>query len=131
MENDLCAIVEAWHQLPTPRSPRSPSSPSKTSSAPRFAHWPTAGSRDLIGASAAADRWSRIELEELGRRHARDSFDLAEVQARLGGTDWIDGTEFAAYGFGEHEVAPLRMWAQAWVDDIAERLLEGETSPEH
>jgi predicted nucleotidyltransferase component of viral defense system len=32
--------------------------------------------RDLVDVQAAADRWSHIELEELGRRHARDSFDL-------------------------------------------------------
>lgn len=38
--------------------------------------------RDLIDVRAAADRWSHVELEELGRRHARDSFDLTELEAR-------------------------------------------------
>ncbi len=32
--------------------------------------------RDLIDVRAAADRWSHTELEELGGRHARDTFDL-------------------------------------------------------
>ncbi|MFE1538977.1 nucleotidyl transferase AbiEii/AbiGii toxin family protein [Streptomyces microflavus] len=83
--------------------------------------------RDLIDVRAAADRWSHVELEELGRRHARESFDLAELQARLGGADWIDDTEFAAYGLGEQEITALRLWAQEWAHDIAERLLEGES----
>ncbi|MGW1206511.1 nucleotidyl transferase AbiEii/AbiGii toxin family protein [Streptomyces cyaneofuscatus] len=81
--------------------------------------------RDLIDVRAAVDRWSHVELEELGRRHARDSFDLAELQVRLDGTDWIDDAEFAAYGLGEQEIAALRLWAQEWSHDIAERLLEG------
>jgi len=85
--------------------------------------------RDLIDVRAAVDRWSHIELEELGRRHARESFDLAELQARLGGTDWIDDTEFAAYGLHEQEITALRWWAQEWAHDIAERLLEGEAPP--
>ncbi len=57
--------------------------------------------RDLIDVQAAANRWSHIDLEELGRRHARDSFDLSELQARLMGADWIDDTEFAAYGLDD------------------------------
>lgn len=68
--------------------------------------------RDLIDVRAAVDRWSHIELEEFGWRPARDSFDLAELQARLRGTDWIDDTEFAAYGLGEQEIAALRLWAR-------------------
>ncbi|MEV4450060.1 nucleotidyl transferase AbiEii/AbiGii toxin family protein [Streptomyces mirabilis] len=86
--------------------------------------------RDLVDVQAAADRWSHIELEELGRRHARDSFDLCELQARLGGADWIDDTEFAAYGLDEPAVTELRRWAQSWADDIGERLQELETPPE-
>ncbi|MGW3626520.1 nucleotidyl transferase AbiEii/AbiGii toxin family protein [Streptomyces sp. NPDC000880] len=82
--------------------------------------------RDLIDVRAAADRWSHTELEELGRRHARDSFDLTDLQARLGGADWIDDTEFAAYGLDEHSITTLRQWAQTWADDIAERLQELE-----
>ncbi|MFF1711114.1 nucleotidyl transferase AbiEii/AbiGii toxin family protein [Streptomyces sp. NPDC058268] len=82
--------------------------------------------RDLIDVRAAADRWSPPELEELGRRHARDAFDLTDLQARLAGADWIDDTEFAAYGLSEQAITGLRRWAQEWADDIAERLLELE-----
>lgn len=82
--------------------------------------------RDLIDVRPAADRWSRVELEGLGRRHARDSFDLTDLQARLGGSDWIDDSEFAAYGLDESSIAALRSWAQEWSDDIAERLVETE-----
>lgn len=77
---------------------------------------------------AAASRWSSLELEALGRRHARDSFDLSELQARLGGADWIDDTEFAAYGLDEQAITDLRQWAQIWADDIGERLHEAEAS---
>ncbi|WP_405596929.1 nucleotidyl transferase AbiEii/AbiGii toxin family protein [Streptomyces sp. NBC_01410] len=80
--------------------------------------------RDLIDVRAATDRWSRTELEELGRRHARDSFDLGDLQARLAGADWIDDTEFVAYGLDERAITELRRWAQEWADDIAERLQE-------
>ncbi|WP_406225290.1 nucleotidyl transferase AbiEii/AbiGii toxin family protein [Streptomyces anulatus] len=86
--------------------------------------------RDLIDVQAAANRWSHAELEELGRRHARDSFDLSELQARLGGADWIDDTEFAAYGLDEQAITGLRQWAQAWGDDIGERLQELEVPHE-
>ncbi|MFD7445685.1 nucleotidyl transferase AbiEii/AbiGii toxin family protein [Streptomyces sp. NPDC059909] len=82
--------------------------------------------RDLIDVRAAADRWSHIELEELGRRHARDTFDLTDLQARLSGADWIDDTEFAAYGLDDDTITELRRWAQTWSDDIAERLQELE-----
>ncbi|WP_137988396.1 nucleotidyl transferase AbiEii/AbiGii toxin family protein [Streptomyces vilmorinianum] len=83
--------------------------------------------RDLIDVRAATDRWSHIELEELGRRHARDSFDLSDLQARLAGADWIDDTEFAAYGLDDQQTIELRRWAQEWADDIAERLQEAES----
>ncbi|MFF2007511.1 nucleotidyl transferase AbiEii/AbiGii toxin family protein [Streptomyces sp. NPDC058195] len=86
--------------------------------------------RDLIDVRAAADRWSRIELEELGRRHARDSFELSDLQSRLAGADWIDDTEFAAYGLDNHQTIELRQWAQEWTDDIAERLQEAEDPPD-
>ncbi|MEU4178341.1 nucleotidyl transferase AbiEii/AbiGii toxin family protein [Streptomyces sp. NPDC026589] len=86
--------------------------------------------RDLIDVKAAANRWSHAELEELGRRHTRDSFDLDELQARLGGVDWIDDTEFAAYGLDEQAITGLRRWAQAWATDIGERLQELETPHE-
>ncbi|MFF7443490.1 nucleotidyl transferase AbiEii/AbiGii toxin family protein [Streptomyces sp. NPDC008122] len=86
--------------------------------------------RDLIDVRAAADRWSHAELEELGRRHARDGFDLSDLQARLAGADWIDDTEFAAYGLDDHQTIELRQWAQEWADDIAERLQEAEGPPD-
>lgn len=86
--------------------------------------------RDLIDVQAAANRWSHAELEELGRRHARDSFDLSELQARLGGADWIDDTEFAAYGLDQEEITGLRQWAQTWADDIGDRLHELASPPE-
>ncbi|GAA0660464.1 hypothetical protein GCM10010193_09280 [Kitasatospora atroaurantiaca] len=85
--------------------------------------------RDLIDVHAAADRWSHAELEELGRRHAREEFDLTELQARLARADWIDDAEFAAAGLDPAATAALRAWAQSWVDDIAERLME-ETPPD-
>ncbi|WP_328769544.1 nucleotidyl transferase AbiEii/AbiGii toxin family protein [Streptomyces sp. NBC_00286] len=80
--------------------------------------------RDLVDVRAAADRWSRPELEELGRRHAPDTFDLSDLQARLVGTEWIDDREFAAYGVDDEAISNLRRWAQEWADDIAERLME-------
>ncbi|MEV6777696.1 nucleotidyl transferase AbiEii/AbiGii toxin family protein [Streptomyces syringium] len=84
--------------------------------------------RDLIDVRAAADRWSHTELEELGCRHARATFDLSDLQARLVGADWIDDTEFAAYGLDDDQIAELRRWAQIWADNIAGRLhdVEGE-----
>ncbi|MEU0701501.1 MULTISPECIES: nucleotidyl transferase AbiEii/AbiGii toxin family protein [Streptomyces] len=85
--------------------------------------------RDLVDVRAAVGHWSYVELEELGRRHAPDSFDLVELQARLEGADWVDDAEFAAYGLGEGDVPVLRSWAQAWANDIAERLLEEGTPP--
>ncbi|MFD3331492.1 nucleotidyl transferase AbiEii/AbiGii toxin family protein [Streptomyces sp. NPDC058700] len=86
--------------------------------------------RDLIDVRAATDRWSHIELEELGRRHARDSFDLSDLQARLAGADWIDDTEFEAYGLDDQQTIELRRWAQEWADDIADRLQEAESPPD-
>ncbi|KJY43641.1 hypothetical protein VR41_02330 [Streptomyces sp. NRRL B-1568] len=80
--------------------------------------------RDLIDIRAAGAHWSRIELEQHGRRHARDDFDLTDLQARLCGAEWIDDREFAAYGLDEAAVADLRRWAQQWADDIGERLAE-------
>ncbi|MFF7184942.1 nucleotidyl transferase AbiEii/AbiGii toxin family protein [Streptomyces sp. NPDC008222] len=86
--------------------------------------------RDLIDVHAASDRWSRAELEELGRRHARDTFDLTDLQARLTGVEWVDDMAFAAYGVGGDALAELRRWAQEWADDIAERLAEEEPPEE-
>ncbi|MFF7726021.1 hypothetical protein [Streptomyces sp. NPDC008001] len=81
--------------------------------------------RDLVDVRAASGTWSHVELEELGRRHAGDAgFDLTDLQARLAGAEWIADSEFAAYGLDETGRAELLRWAEAWVDDIAERLME-------
>ncbi|MEU9351615.1 nucleotidyl transferase AbiEii/AbiGii toxin family protein [Streptomyces griseoloalbus] len=82
--------------------------------------------RDLVDVHAASRRWSHPELEELGRRHAPDTFDLAELQSRLTGTEWLDDAGFRAHGLDAPAIEDLRRWAQAWADDIAERLVEGE-----
>lgn len=86
--------------------------------------------RDLVDVHAASARWSHPELEELGRRHAPDTFDLSDLQARLTGTDWIDDRAFTVHGLEVSAVAGLRRWAQEWADDIAERLIEGEAPDE-
>ena len=80
--------------------------------------------RDLIDVHAASEHWSHPELEELGRRHAPDTFDLTDLQARLTGAEWLDDREFAVHGLDDRAIAALRRWAQEWADDIAERLLE-------
>lgn len=82
--------------------------------------------RDLLIVHAAADRWTLPDLEDLGRRHARDTFDLTDLQSRLTGTDWIDDREFAVCGLDDEAIAALRRWAQSWADDIAERLIEAQ-----
>jgi len=82
--------------------------------------------RDVVHVHAVSSRWSRPELEELARRHAPDTFDLTDLQARLTGTDWLDDRAFVAEGAEPEAVAGLRRWAQEWADDIAERLIEGE-----
>ncbi|MBL1109614.1 hypothetical protein JK361_34400 [Streptomyces sp. 5-8] len=85
---------------------------------------------DLIDARAAAARFSLPDLEELGRRHAHDPFDLPTLQSRLTGTDFYSDRDFVRYGLSEQEVTALRAWAQHWSDDIAERLLEDGASPD-
>ncbi|MFI5684439.1 nucleotidyl transferase AbiEii/AbiGii toxin family protein [Streptomyces sp. NPDC051636] len=85
---------------------------------------------DLIDARAAADRFSLPRLEELGRRHAHDPFDLPTLQSRLTGTDFYADQEFLRYGLDEPQISALRAWAQHWSDDIAERLLEDGASPD-
>ncbi|MGX2995292.1 nucleotidyl transferase AbiEii/AbiGii toxin family protein [Streptomyces sp. JNUCC 64] len=81
--------------------------------------------RDLVHVHAVADRWSRLDLEELGRRHAPDTFDPRDLQARLAGVEWMDEWEFRAYGLDRAARTALRAWAQEWGDEIAERLVEG------
>ncbi|ARP71096.1 hypothetical protein LK07_16390 [Streptomyces pluripotens] len=85
---------------------------------------------DLIDARAAASRFSLPDLEELGRRHAHDPFDLPTLQSRLTGTDFYADADFLRYGLTEPQVTALRAWAQHWSDDIAERLLEDGASPD-
>ncbi|MEV6777686.1 nucleotidyl transferase AbiEii/AbiGii toxin family protein [Streptomyces syringium] len=80
--------------------------------------------RDLVDVWSGSDRWSYAGLEEWGRRHGRDAFDPADLQARLERSEWIDDREFAAYGLDDAATAALRRWAQLWADDIAERLME-------
>ncbi|OYP16630.1 hypothetical protein CFC35_20725 [Streptomyces sp. FBKL.4005] len=85
---------------------------------------------DLIDAQACAARFSLPDLEELGRRHAHDPFDLPTLQSRLTGTDFYSDGDFLRYGLDEAGVVALRAWAQHWSDDIAERLLEDGASPD-
>ncbi|MFE9358620.1 nucleotidyl transferase AbiEii/AbiGii toxin family protein [Streptomyces olivaceoviridis] len=85
---------------------------------------------DLIDAQAAAARFPLTALEELGRRHAHDPFDLPTLQSRLTGTDFYSDRDFLRHGLDEAAVAALRAWAQHWSDDIAERLLEEGASPD-
>ncbi|MFD8525104.1 nucleotidyl transferase AbiEii/AbiGii toxin family protein [Streptomyces capillispiralis] len=86
--------------------------------------------RDLVDVHAASRWWSHPELEELGRRHAPDTFDLTELESRLTGTEWLDDAGFRAHGLDAPAIEELRRWAQAWADDIAERLVEGEDPEE-
>lgn len=86
--------------------------------------------RELVDVRAGAEYWTAPELEELGRRHARDLFDLADLQSRLAAVELIDDRDFAALGLDEPDIVALRRWAQEWADDIAERLVEGEAPPQ-
>ena len=79
-------------------------------------------SRDLIDIHAASQLYSNTELESLGRRHAWDEqFSLSELKARLDGAEWYDDLAFAEYGLSAEQITDLRMWAQAWADDILRR----------
>lgn len=82
--------------------------------------------RDLADVYLAAAHWSYPDLEELGRRHAWDEFDLADLQSRLEATELLDDREFVAAGLEAESVPVLRRWVRAWAGDIAERLLEEE-----
>ncbi|MEU2712902.1 hypothetical protein [Streptomyces sp. NPDC007205] len=85
---------------------------------------------DLVDAQTTAARFSFPDLEELGRRHAHDPFDLTTLQSRLTGTDFYSDADFRRYGLTEEQVTGVRAWAQRWSDDIAERLLEDGASPD-
>ncbi|MET9835994.1 hypothetical protein ABZ078_43490 [Streptomyces sp. NPDC006385] len=82
--------------------------------------------RDVVDVRLAAPDRSFPDLEELGRRHAWDEFDLADLQSRLEATELLDDREFTAGGLPEDALPALRRWVRAWADDIAERLLEEE-----
>jgi hypothetical protein len=78
--------------------------------------------RDLIDVRAASNLRPTAELENLGRRLARDEFSLEGLAARLDGAKWFDDEEFLAYGLSPEDVADLHRWAQKWCDDIRRRL---------
>ncbi|MFB8756561.1 hypothetical protein [Streptomyces nigra] len=82
--------------------------------------------RDVVDVYLTAPGWTFPDLEEQGRRHAWDAFDLADLQSRLEATDLLDDREFTARGLPEDAAPALRRWIRAWADDIAERLLEEE-----
>ncbi|MFJ7166432.1 nucleotidyl transferase AbiEii/AbiGii toxin family protein [Streptomyces globosus] len=87
--------------------------------------------RDLIDVHAASRHRTTADLERLGERHARDEFHLHDLRDRLAGADWVDDTEFAAYGLTEAETAELRTWAQRWVGDLDKRLHVQPADPDH
>ena len=82
---------------------------------------------DLVDVRALAPDRSFPDLEELGRRHAWDAFDLSDLQSRLESTELLGDAEFAAHGLDDEAVTALRHWSRAWATDIAERLLEAES----
>jgi hypothetical protein len=54
--------------------------------------------RDIIDVHAAAASHTLQDLERLGERHGRGEFRLQDLRERLGGAEWFDDDEFAAYG---------------------------------
>ncbi|WP_306321189.1 MULTISPECIES: nucleotidyl transferase AbiEii/AbiGii toxin family protein [unclassified Streptomyces] len=80
--------------------------------------------RDLIDAYAAGQRWTNEDLEAFGRKHAREYLDLEGLHEHLVGAEWFDDVHFEAYGLDTPTIHALRTWAQAWADDLAERLHE-------
>ncbi|MDI6517689.1 nucleotidyl transferase AbiEii/AbiGii toxin family protein [Streptomyces coelicoflavus] len=79
--------------------------------------------RDALDVFAASRRWTTTDLEEFGRRHARDRFDLEALQTRLTAVAWIDDAEFEAYGTSPELIDELMSWAQEWADDLGRRLI--------
>lgn len=77
--------------------------------------------RDLIDVHAAARHATIHDLETLGRRHARNDFDLHDLRDRLVGTDWYEDEEFAAYGYTPDQTTALRTWALEWATDLDTR----------
>lgn len=85
--------------------------------------------RDLIDVFAASLRWSTVDLEEFGRRHARGRFEREDLQASLTGAEWTDDEAFAAYGLDDSTISALRAWAVDWADALATLLLEESEEP--
>ncbi|MER5199840.1 nucleotidyl transferase AbiEii/AbiGii toxin family protein [Streptomyces sp. NPDC002755] len=82
--------------------------------------------RDALDVFAASRRWLTTDLEEFGRRHARDRFDLESLQTRLTAVAWLDDAELEAYGATPELIDELMAWAQEWADDLGRRLLRDQ-----
>ncbi|MEU5282349.1 nucleotidyl transferase AbiEii/AbiGii toxin family protein [Streptomyces asoensis] len=82
--------------------------------------------RDALDVFAASRRWLTTDLEEFGRRHARDRFDLESLQTRLTAVAWLDDAELEAYGATPKLIDELMAWAQEWADDLGRRLLRDQ-----
>ncbi len=82
--------------------------------------------RDALDVFAASRRWPTTDLEEFGRRHARERFDLESLQTRLTAVAWIDDAELEAYGATPELIDDLMAWAQEWADDLGRRLLRDQ-----
>lgn len=81
--------------------------------------------QDLADLHALAEHWSYPELETLGRRHAGEpGLDPAELQARLAEPGWREEPDLVPSALLPEESAALRDWAQGWLDDLTERLME-------
>jgi hypothetical protein len=80
--------------------------------------------RDLIDVHAASSLHTSSDLENLGKRHARDEFRIEDLAARLDGAEWFEDEAFSAYGLNDEQITTLRAWARSWSDDISSRLAE-------
>jgi hypothetical protein len=78
--------------------------------------------RDVVDIHAASRIHSNAELESLGRRHAWDEFGIENLVMRLNAVEWRADDEFFAYGLSGETIADLRGWAQAWADELNQRL---------
>ncbi|NUW46898.1 hypothetical protein [Nonomuraea rhodomycinica] len=82
---------------------------------------------DLAGVAAAAGGRSFRELEALGRPHVA-AFSLPELVMRLEFAELIPDEDFEAAGVAPDEVAGVRGFALAWVEDVKlRRAEEGDT----
>jgi hypothetical protein len=78
--------------------------------------------RDVVDIHAASRIHSNAELESLGRGHAWDEFSIENLVMRLNAVEWRADDEFFAYGLSGETIADLRGWAQAWADELNQRL---------